>query len=280
MNDHLFASAWLKWGQAVVHTQALEADVDAFGADADANPVWVVGAKYNAKRHGFSLKPQVVNFMPGRWSLLLGDIASNYRASLEHLGWALVTRGHTPPATLTSEERNSIYCPIKAHRNDFDGDLQKKLPGVRHADVAKVRRVQPYHYGAKRRARSPLTLLAAINNFDKHRAIEPLWAYPTRVDIEVTDMRDRVLPGLDFKRTGGPIEVGTEIAFIRARKMGPNPEIKVEIDVSPEPCLQDGVAIKSWANICGITLWSLLRTFAPQPPEIADLGANLVPFRG
>lgn len=37
--DAAFESAWYKWGQAMVHAQALRADIDAVNEDGSADPI-------------------------------------------------------------------------------------------------------------------------------------------------------------------------------------------------------------------------------------------------
>jgi hypothetical protein len=146
-HDPLFDSAWLKWGRAVVHLQALEADLDSFGPDSDRQPTLAVRAEYHPKRHGFGVYITHIDPAPAIWGLLLGDAANNLRSALDQLAWALVERGATPTTTLNAPERNEIYFPIAEYRNAFNGGLPRKLPGVSRADIAKVRRYQPYHRG-------------------------------------------------------------------------------------------------------------------------------------
>lgn len=38
---------------------------------------------------------------------MLGDIANDYRSAIDHLAWALVSRGRTPPALLTDDQFSS-----------------------------------------------------------------------------------------------------------------------------------------------------------------------------
>jgi hypothetical protein len=154
-SDHLFSTAWLKWGRAIIHAEALKADIDSFRGDADANPVLAYRAEYHAKRHGFSIVPAVVNMMPARWGLILGDIVSNYRAAIDHLAWAIVRRGHRPPSTLTDRQQRRVCFPIYDSRTAFNNAVSvaragdTNLPGAGRSDIAKIRAQQPYHYGTE-----------------------------------------------------------------------------------------------------------------------------------
>lgn len=277
-HDPLFDSAWLKWTQAIRHTQTLEAEIVAFGSNGDPYPRLVVRAEYHPHRHGFAVIPEWVEPIPVRWRLLLGDVANNFRSSLEHLAWALVTRGRTPPDTLNSNTRSNIHFPIGQHKNGFNGSLKSKLPGVRRADIAKVRRGQPYHYGARNRARHALTFLTDINNGDKHRAIQPIWTQPTSVGMEITHMEDCVLSSPTNRLKPQALEIGREMTLIRVRKRGPQPHIEVQPLITAEPTVGHRVSIKEWAAQCGIFVFRLLREFSEPPSEIHDVGAELVPL--
>lgn len=283
--DPLFESAWLKWMQGMLHAETLEADVQARSNDRDADPVRAFRTEYHPKRHGFAIIVEDVAPIPVRWRLLLGDIANNYRAALDHLAWALVSRGRTPPGSgrLTSKQERGIYFPICQDRHEFNAEIEvpgnpksrPKLAGVRRADAAKARRCQPYHRGAGARTRHPLVLLSGINTRDKHRAIQPLWAFPTTVGMEITYARDCLVREHRGRRSAQPLEAGAEIAFARARKTGPHPKLEVQLRIATRPVLENGVAIRDWAAICGISTANLLWEFSAQPASIHEVGAKL-----
>jgi hypothetical protein len=275
-SEHLFASAWLKWGRAIVHAEALRADIDAFRGDADADPILSFRAEYQPKRHGFSVTPTIVDLPPARWGLMLGDVVSNFRAALDHLAWAIVSRGSSPPGGLTDSQQRRVYFPIYDERDDFNAKLATRLPGAKRPDIAKIRALQPYRYGAKRRPFHALTLLAAVNNNDKHRAVEPIWTFPVSVGIQIAYSQDCVFPELPIRGAGLPIEAGREMAFIRARKTGPDPYINIDINVTPEPCLDNRLGVNNWVRGTGVLIRDALREFSGWPPEMADLDTDIV----
>lgn len=275
--DPLFESAWLKWTQAVVHSQTLERDIEARAANSDPDPVRAIRVQYHPKRHGFAILVEDIEPMPIRWRLLLGDIANNYRAALDHLAWALVCRGRTPPGKLTAEQENAVAFPIFEDRVKYNRSLPKKLPGVRRADLAEVRRCQPYLHGARKRSLHPFVLLARLNSGDKHRTIQPLWAFASRVDVEVTHMRNCVLRGSEhWRRRGDALEVGTEIAFIYARRLGPDPELEMKPRLTVAPSISNRVSLRDWNGWTGVFIWKLLSQFSEQPASIHGLGAELI----
>jgi len=113
-SDPLFDSAWLKWGRAVVHTHALNADIETFGPDGGREPTFSVRAEYQPKRHGFAIIIDDIDALPPTWGLILGDVANNLRSALDQLAWALVTRGRTPPHALTTKQQRNVYYPTRA----------------------------------------------------------------------------------------------------------------------------------------------------------------------
>jgi hypothetical protein len=113
-------------------------------------------------------------------------------------------------------------------------------------------------YGADRRARHSFTLLAAVNNNDKHRSVEPVWAYPVAMGIQIAYTQDCIISKVPIRSAGLPIEAGREMAFIRARKDGPDPYIQVEIDLTPEPCLDNRLSVNEWVRRSGVLIRDML----------------------
>ena len=269
-----------------MHAQEFDAAVERW-EQLSRNPVRAFRAEYDARRHGFAIITEDLDQIPASWRLLLGDIANNYRASLDYLAWALVSRGKTRPGTgaLTSEQERAVYFPISQNRDAFNAEIRVprspksklKLPGVRLADSAIVRRAQPYHPSARARRLHPLVLLARINTGDKHRAIQPIWTYPSRFDIEVTRMRDCVLRGTQvWGRKRRPLASGGELALLPARRLGANPELELTLDVAAVPTIGESVSVREWHARTGILLFKLLREFSAQPTSIRDVGGVLV----
>ena len=85
--------------------------------------------------------------MPASWGLLVGDIAFDYRCALDHLAWALVCRGTTPPSVLTQQQQKAVYVMVAKSRRQFNTSLARMLPGAQRRGIAKVRAIQPYHNG-------------------------------------------------------------------------------------------------------------------------------------
>jgi hypothetical protein len=279
-HDPLFDSAWLKWAQAVRHAEALETEIETTRKNGQPQPGFASRAKYEPKRHGFGVFIERVAPTPPGQRLLLGDAANNFRASLDHLAWALVCRGDTPPDVLTKAQRKAVYFPISADRKQFNGELKVKLPGVRRADISKIRPHQPYNKGPRVRPRHYLVLLKEINDGDKHRTIQPIWIQPVRARIEIMDQRDCAVPKRRKLLRPNPLKVGAEVTFLHARKTGPNPEIDVESSVLAEPCVERMVSVETWLDITKKSLTILLAQFSHPPDAVDDLfGRGPEPMR-
>jgi hypothetical protein len=274
--DPLFDSPWLKWTQGLLHAEALKADIERVGHKPDAYPILAYRTEYQSKRHGFSVIAEEIAPIPPRWPLLLGDIANNNRAALDQLAWALVGRGRTPPAKLTKWQENAVYFPIHQDRAEFNGRVATQLPGVRRADLAKVRRHQPYHHRPNARPRHAFSLLAGINSGDKHRTIQPLWAVSVETGMNITERRDCIITGT---RPGGiakPLEVDAEIAFLHARRTGLDPHIEMDLKIRAEPTLDNLLGVREWAEAVGREIMLLLFEFSQQPKrKIREVGARL-----
>lgn len=274
--DPLFDSAWLKWAQGLRHAEALEADIVRLGHEPNAYPVLAYRTEYQPKRHGFSVIAKEIAPIPVRWQLMLGDVANNYRSALEHLAWALVSRGRTPPPRLTKWQENSVYFPIHQERGEFNGKVSRQLPGVRRADLAKVRRYQPYHHGETVRPRHAFSLLASVNTGDKHRTVQPLWAVPVETGMQITKRRDCVVTGTRPGGTSKPFELDAEIAFLHARRTGLDPYIEMDLKIRAEPTLGNVLGVRDWAEAAGIEIMKLLFEFSSQPSrKIREVGAGL-----
>jgi hypothetical protein len=272
-HDPLFDDAWAKWAQGVKHAHALEDDIDAFGRNRGRDPVLSAQAKYDAKRHGFAVTVTEIEPVPPLWPLMLGDVASNFRAALDHLAWALVTRGSKRPGTgaLTPYAEGSVYFPIYEDRLKYNANLRRKLPGVRRADLARVRRHQPYHHGARSRALHALVMLNDINTGDKHRSLQPIWIDPATIRIHVSDERDCIIHGLGPERwRKKPLEIDTELAYLRARKTGPKPQAKVDISVTAEPSVGKRVTLQEWGTHTAAFLIVVLTEFSDPPQELIE----------
>jgi hypothetical protein len=270
-HDDRFDSAWLKWGQAVMHSQKLEADIDSFGAGANH---FTVQTEYQSRRHGFAVYLDTVDPIPVRWSLMIGDVGNNFRSCLDHIAWAIVTRGRTPPDTLSRKYQNKIYLPIFDQRKMFNGSLKERLPGARRTDIARVRRYQSFQRGVSKRPFHSFTMLSAINNGNKHRTVQPVWAVPMTAEYQVLHQSDCSVPTRLGRAVRNPLMVGMELGFISATKTGPNPELRVQAELTAEPAFENRVLVRRWLYMTKGWTFLLLLEFSRPPDDLMEIGID------
>jgi hypothetical protein len=274
--DSLFDSAWLKWGKAIDHARILREAIDAESTtNGDADPLVSVRTEYYPLRHGFGVYAAEVRGVPTEWGLVTGDVANNYRCALDHLAWALVSRGRNPPATLNDEQQSAVGFPVTRKRRQFNNSLDRRLPGVQRSDRAKVRAVQPYHQ-RRRASRHNLVILTGLNNRDKHRSIEPVWIHTTKLEITITDRRDCINPRARSWTPGQLLESGAEVAFIRVRKTGSQPRLGVQTRLTGVPAILPRIGLIEWFEQTGLQIGVLLGEFSEAPDEVAEAAAWLM----
>jgi hypothetical protein len=167
-----FDSAWLKWAQAVVNADVLQDNINELHNAGQVQIQMGMTQEYDARRHCVIITagPEVPRVFPVHWGLLLGDIVHNYRCSLDHLAWSLYKRGRTP--NLTARQEQSVQFPIARDRQQFNRLVASRLPRVRRADIASVRRYQPYLGRRRLIDQHVFAVLQDLSNADKHRVIQ------------------------------------------------------------------------------------------------------------
>jgi len=262
-----FDSAWWKWGRAVTHAQALDAHITA-PLQGDRDPVVTLAADYQPQRHGFAITVATARPLPVEWSLLLGDSISNLRASLDHLAWALVQRGATP--NLTARQARAVYFPIVSKAGAFQKEAAIRLPGVLRADLAVVRRYQPYLGGKRRAERHWLSTLSRLVNSDKHREFQGLWMRPEGGEFKVEPI-GCVLTRNAIRGKRDLLEVGAEVAFVHVRRTGPDPQLHVKYDLAVNPAISKSLLLQDWLEVSATATATLLAEFADPPGEVVSL---------
>jgi len=275
-----FESAWLKWAWAVVESNALQADIDAFGLDFKGKEFGRVRADYQPNHHRFAISLVSTNAVfPQRWGLRLGNIVHNYRSCLDHIAWTLVERGHTPPTKLSESQRKGVYFPIALTRDEFNGAIQgkrPKLPGVRRADIAVVRRHQPYKRGKRASHWHALSVLDRLSRHDKHRTIQPVAGYPFDGLVEITHVRNCVPTRQGKNRPRDKLDIGAEFAWIYVRKTGANPAMRVKAHIRVKPIVDEYLWLNEWFTKTVVAVGRILQDFSEMPQELLEgLDASL-----
>lgn len=275
--DGIFDSAWLKWGRAAFHAQQLHLDIEATAQrhrDVGWPGLLLAPPQFDRQRHGFKVVVDTPPPLPVRWNLMLGDFASNLRACLDHLAFALVQRASQTP--LTGKDRKGIYFPIGKSADDFTRRAGETMPGVPPADIAVIDRHQAYSGSAPATQAKwhTLTLLVKMVNEDKHQEIQGLWYVVDEHRLNVTKLRDCSLKG---EPVGARLrlEKGAEIAFVPvARCYGPEPHADVEHQLTARPAFVEGLWLEHWMDVATVYGCRLLREFSDPPEQLATLGVS------
>jgi hypothetical protein len=104
--------------------------------------------------------------VPVEFSLLIGDALNNIRSALDHLAYQLVSVGGG-----TGEILRQAKFPIGNSPSDYIAQKSGIVPGLRQDAIKAIDAIEPYETGVG----GYLCHLAALNNFDKHRLLVPVW---------------------------------------------------------------------------------------------------------
>jgi hypothetical protein len=269
-----FDSAWLKWGRGVVHGQTAGRTVFRVMQGFQTHAAHTAHVEYSPKHHCVRLVIDSIEPLPPLLGLLIGDVANNFRAALDHLAWALVTtRGRR---RLKPREHAKIYFPIAGRKEDFDAHLVVSQFLTR-ADRAIIRRYQPYMSGKRQLPYHCLTPLPGLNSEDKHRGIRPVWAWPQGGALHYNPPIDCEITRVPMRAKGIILEPGAEIQRIYVRRTGPNPHVHMEASLRLLPTLDGKVALVEWLERTTYFIAGLLFEFAEPPEDIRTLGIEMPP---
>ena len=263
-----FDSAWLKFGWAVAHADALNNEIEAHAKSTKGQTPFKTRKYYDPQRHCIVLAIESIEPLPVRWGLLFGDVVYGFRSALDHVAWAVVARGTIP--TLTEQQERNVLFPISRRREDFNSSLGRRLPGARRADVAVIRRYQPYQRGKRNLSNHVLAILNGLSNDDKHRSVQPVWALPDSAVWSIGDISDCVLTRPSPRAPRETLKVGTELVRLYVRKTGPDPDIEMYGEISADIAINERIWLQNWFDETTRFINKLLREFASPPKDLRE----------
>jgi hypothetical protein len=165
---------------------------------------------------------QVKEAPPVDLTLILGDLLTNLRATLDYLVWQLVLAAGGVPT-----DRNAFPCVRDA--KNWHSAREDRLAGVDPRWAGEIEKLQPYHR-PQQPERHPLAVLDTINNINKHRALPPtVMTLPAwRIGLE-GDLGGRTMSFDQW--LDRPIEDGVE--FARYRFDPPLDKTNLHLDTDP-----------------------------------------------
>jgi hypothetical protein len=160
----------LKYSHAEEMLADLQKQIEMWNA---TGPVMITAVKTSPRTIEFQ---QQVSSLPPieRWSLLLGDIVHNLRASLDTLAWELATLDLGRPPV----KPKKIYFPTAADEHDWDTRWKPDLSDIPSALVERMRKLQGFANPSS--PENPLLELHALDIGDKHKGLlRPTIAFDT-----------------------------------------------------------------------------------------------------
>jgi hypothetical protein len=270
----IFDDAWRKWKWGSAHAEALKAS---FPADARTGPFFTptVVSVFDSQSSCLLLKVTDVGDPPPEWGLRLGDVVSNYRASLDHLAWAVVMRGHRA-TTLTEKEQRAVYFPYVLPRSDRPGLLRRRLPGVTDADLELIERYQPDYPAADGQPHC-LSVLKEASNLDKHRSLQPMPLCVAKSRLTINTLEDCILAGdgLTFTPTD-PIRPGAELGRIPVRATGPRPRAFMNGTFGLKVTVDGKIWLQEWLTEVQGFIGKLLAEFGEPPSGVLYVPPNFL----
>ena len=153
----LYEACWHKLDRGKKHLDGLQASVGAW-TNLHIKPPYTFGKEFNRKRNLFTFHVESVEALPVEWSLIAGDVLTNFRAALDYLAHDLVGAGHEPHWKGGTKPQFAIGSCKKPFRKK----VRERMPGiqVRHRTI--IEKYQPYKW-CSARSRHPLALLEAFS---------------------------------------------------------------------------------------------------------------------
>jgi hypothetical protein len=109
-------------------------------------------------------------------------------------------------------------------------------------------------------------ILQKLNNFDKHRTLQPVYFLPEYFAWEPVERRDCEIIETLVRGRRRILEIGAELGRLPARKIGDEPYLQVKYEIAPLPALNERVALGEWLTKVNGLIGGMLAVFA-QPPK-------------
>lgn len=252
--EHPLDGARLKLGRAKRHLGGLLQAVKRFGS---GSPYEIVGAVETREGGNY----YVVRFrehraIPSSFGLIAGDVCNNLRAALDHALWQL----HVAFNERGLGEKDRFNFPIVESAESFraDGMAHGGLQHLPHGKWRLVEESQPYNTG-----RDDLSLLARLNNSDKHRIIPVIAVGVVVQELDLSGIDVVVPPGetrelVRMMAPFKPITDGSEIARVAVGDAGAAGNVRARPKVGVNFSFPDEPGIGGKPRLLAVTLAGLV----------------------
>ena len=222
------ASHWVKIDRALDHINALDSSIKAWRSDhpyavREEDGPYIHEGTLMINMTRTSLRLRIAKPYPPEWSALIGDATHNLRSSLDHLAYALNSKGyadanegaHLPPGDAQASEF-PVIGNVNAKGNPANGldlflspRIQRKFATVPVGARPIIEDVQPYKRGEKF-VTDPLWLLHEFDRIDKHRQLVVAAAANSTINLRHIEIEGVWEWGLG---KSGPLDDGDELAY-------------------------------------------------------------------
>lgn len=223
-----------KLDRAHEHLRVLDAETATFygGRPGEGQP-YKIRSEYRVDSRQYVFTVEILREPPLLLGLLLGDYVHNLRAALDHLVCQL--------ARAAGGTCDTTQFPIFSAEPNFVKKAGTLLKGIDPSHRAIIEKLQPYHTGKADRESHFLSVIAWLDNTDKHRVIHPAFGYLHPPEIGGAKGL-RWVPNHDagsvvthLVANGRRIERDTDIVYLTLDLVGPKPHVDMYGDLVFEP---------------------------------------------
>jgi hypothetical protein len=258
----------LKLRRAKLHLDAIDREARAF-VEANLDPA--VGFEPKPEDEWTIIRRGYVQPLSPLWGTYLGDFLHNTRSALDNLVCAMIRRNdpsHSLKRAFFPAYQSEKEWVSNVVERDRETEGFAPTDGVSREVLTAIKESQPYRTrrGQSSMARTPLILLQAASNTDKHQALHatvPRIAAPRQItpDLKIPRARFNMVPPGYFQirssraaTPGTPIETGAEMGRMKLRTLQlppPDADVGVQTRVAME------IAFGVEGNSVEITHWDI-----------------------
>lgn len=205
------ATVRLKTTRAADHLEDFKANFK--GRHGPIFPPNSVGVHLHPDRQGITVHTSALQPNQQRWlGILIGDVIHQLRAALDHIVYALATRGGK---TLTEDDVKKLEFIIRKNSRDFGADRRVSKGWfeqiIGRDELAAVEAAQPYQRDPVVPESDPLWILRELDNIDKHRTFVVI-QNQIRVPVEISTKSGKVYTEtFEIATATQPVKANTQL---------------------------------------------------------------------
>jgi hypothetical protein len=246
------AGCHAKLNRANEHLDSLQTEVRGYPISVEILP------EHDPQRGELILRVTRVPEFPIRWGTLIGDALHNWRSALDYLAHELIK---LDDGKYWSHSQFPIADEIEnlAKSWRFQGTMERLSPEHR----ALMEFFQPYTstWDPKQ---DTLVWLRFLSDLDKHRVIiGTFMASDFFRTIRTTPIKNWIPGKWHYELVGVPLYPGAELLRIEGRPVGPDAQVKVDLDFAPYVTLPGGPRLEKVLGRIRARVTEVVEAFEP-----------------